>query len=489
MRWPLRYQIFVPFAVAMLLAIAGVSVFSAVMAARRTEAELAAELNGIAATLREATFPLSENILRQMRGLSGAEFFVTATDGKTLAATIDVPEKFSLSFTRDSLDTAADEFDVERTLAMNGETFFYLSTQTRPASDGIRPTLHILYPEASWRESRSAAFVPPLVVGCAALVVVSLVSFIISRRLSGPIGQLREQVSRMTEGDYRLIARPVRNDELRDLVESVNSLAGQLDALHQVIRRTERLSVLGQLSGGLAHELRNSVAGARLAVQLHQRACKERDPESLKVALRQLEITESQLRRFLAVGKPSAPSRTRFDLSEAAAEVVALVRPTSDHRRIALDFENGRKGIDIEADRDQICQLLLNLALNAIEAAGSGGRIRIIVDSTAEDVARLQVIDSGPGPAPELADKLFEPFVTSKPEGVGLGLAVARQIAEAHGGTITFSRPKETRFEVVLPRQHTVAEVAMTSDDVPKHSIAAANNFASDAAQDSTTKA
>jgi signal transduction histidine kinase len=489
MRWPLRYQIFVPFAVAMLVAIAGVSVFSAVMAARRTEAELAAELNGIAATLREATFPLSENVLRQMRGLSGAEFFVTAANGKTLAGTIDVPEQFSLRSARDSFAAEADEFDVERTLAMNGETYFYLATQTRPGSDGMRPTLHILYPEASWRESRSAAFVPPLVVGCAALVVVSLVSVVISRRLSGPIGQLREQVSRMAEGDYRLIERPARNDELRDLVESVNSLAGQLDALQQVIRRTERLSVLGQLSGGLAHELRNSVAGARLAVQLHQRACNERDPESLKVALRQLEITESQLRRFLAVGKPSPPSRSRFDLSEAAAEVVALVRPTSDHRKISISLEYSQPGIEIEADRDQICQLLLNLALNAIEAAGSGGRIRIVVDSTKPHDARLQVTDSGPGPASEIADRLFEPFVTSKPEGVGLGLAVAQQIAEAHGGTITCKRTTETTFEVVLPRQHSGTNSTTTSEKSDTDSNAAANFLSSHAAQDSTTKA
>jgi signal transduction histidine kinase len=242
------------------------------------------------------------------------------------------------------------------------------------------------------------------------------------------------------------------------------------------------------LSGGLAHELRNSVAGARLAVQLHQRACNERDPESLKVALRQLEITESQLRRFLAVGKPSPPSRTRFNLYNAAEEVLALIRPTSDHRKIAIALEDGRGGIEIEADRDQICQLLLNLTLNGIEAAGSGGRIRIVVDATNAGDARLQVIDSGPGPAPELADKLFEPFVTSKPEGVGLGLAVAKQIAEAHGGTISFSRSAETTFEVILPRQQSVAGSPEDSDNTNANFHAAAN-LSSYAAQDTTTKA
>ena len=451
MRWPLRYQILVPFAAVMVLAIAGASIASAVLAARRSEAQLAAQLNGLSATLREATFPLSDNVLRQMRGLSGAEFIVTAADGRTLAATVEPPEQFSVQFSRDSLATGADRFDVERTLLMNGQTFFYLWTQSRPTSDGGRPTLHILYPEARWRETRFAALVPPLVIGGAALAVVFVVSLVISRRLSGPIGQLREQVSQMAGGNYLSIERPERNDELRDLVDSVNLLAAQLDAMQQVVRRTERLSVLGQLSGGLAHELRNSVAGARLAVQLHQRACDAGDAESLGVALRQLEITESQLRRFLAVGKPSPPNRSRFELRMLVDEAVSLVRATAEHRKVAIMVQGPADGIEIDADRDQISQVLLNLLLNAIEAAGSNGWIRVVLDAVASE-ARMQVYDSGSGPPTELGEKMFEPFVTSKPEGVGLGLAIARQIAEGHGGRIEWRREGETCFEVVLPR-------------------------------------
>lgn len=458
MRWPLRYQILVPFAVVMLVAVVGVASLSAWLAARRTEAELAAQLNGLAQMLRDAPFPFSENVLRQMSKLSGAEFVVTSGDAATAssvaASTIAIEDDFTFGFDGDvaSAGAASGKFDVRRKLAMDGQTYFYLSTQTRPGRDGGRPVLHILYPVARWREARSAAVVPPLVVGCAALAVVSVVSIIISRRLSGPIVQLREQASRMAEGDYRPIEQPARNDELRDLVESVNSLSAQLAELHQVIRRTERLAVLGQLSGGLAHELRNSIAGARLAVQLHQRACGERDPESLAVALRQLELTESQLRRFLAVGKPSTPSRMRFDAGELAEEVAALVRPAAEHHDIAVEVFGPQQPLAIDADRDQIRQLLLNLVLNAIEAAGSGGRIGISLDVAADGGVCIQVVDSGGGPPAELADKLFEPFVTSKPEGVGLGLAVAQQIAVAHGGTIRFDAASgETCFEVRLP--------------------------------------
>lgn len=486
MRWPLRYQILVPFTAVMLVAVLGVAALSAYLAAKRTETELAAQLDGLAAMLRESPFPFSENVLRQMTRLSGAEFIVASSDLATpaniSASTLDIPASFRLDVAADAKATSTlARFDVRRTVALEGEKYFYLSTPTRPGGDGRSTVVHVLYPEARWREDRSAAIVPPLAVGGAALVVVSIVSIVISRRLSGPIALLREQVSRMAEGDYRPIERPERDDELRDLVESANSLAAQLDQLHQVIRRTERLAVLGQLSGGLAHELRNSIAGARLAVQLHQRACDDRDPESLAVALRQLELTESQLRRFLAVGKPSTPSRTRFDPAELAEEVATLVRPAARHRDIAVEVSGPPQAIAIDADREQVRQLLVNLLLNAVEAAGGGGRVGVALVTTPGGELRIRVVDSGPGPPADVADRLFEPFVTTKPEGVGLGLAVAQQIAAAHGGTIALdTAADETCFEVVLPciagRQQPAACKAASPDrpstEQPHHEIA-----------------
>jgi signal transduction histidine kinase len=470
MRWPLRYQILLPFALVMLVALAGVTAFSAVLAARRTEAQLASQLDGIASTLRDASFPLSENVLLQMRGLSGAEFVVTSAGGTLMARTVEVEPDMLAEFRRDAGAAATtNPFDFDRMLKMHGETYFHLWTPTRPMSDGSRPILHILYSEARWREARSEAILPPLIVGSAALGLVGVVSVVLSRRLSGPIGQLRAQVSRMAQGDYQPIPQPRRNDELRDLAESVNSLASQLDELHRVIQRTERLAVLGQLAGGLAHELRNSVAGARLAVQLHERACDANDPESLTVALRQLELTETQLRRFLAVGKPSTPTRTWFDLRDIVEDVLALVAPACQHRKISVESTSPEQPIRVLADRDQLRQLLLNLVLNAIDAESSGGRDRIEADITSDESARLRVFDTGAGPPPELAERMFEPFVTTKPEGVGLGLAVARQIAEAHGGSLRLCRGEETCFELLLPRE---AENAEPRDALPQDNLA-----------------
>jgi signal transduction histidine kinase len=115
-----------------------------------------------------------------------------------------------------------------------------------------------------------------------------------------------------------------------------------------------------------------------------------------------------------------------------------------------LDHDEGLGPLEIRADADQLGQLLLNLVLNGMEAAGTGGWVRVTVDPQGTGLA-IRVVDSGPGPSPEIAARLFEPFVTGKPEGIGLGLAVARQIAEAHGGTIRYTGVRPSCFEVVLP--------------------------------------
>jgi signal transduction histidine kinase len=119
--------------------------------------------------------------------------------------------------------------------------------------------------------------------------------------------------------------------------------------------------------------------------------------------------------------------------------------------------------------------LLLNLLLNGVEAAGPGGWVRIEWFGTAANW-HVCVVDSGPGPPEHLVERLFEAFVTSKPEGVGLGLAVARQIAEAHGGTLAYRRDEHTCFELILPRCD-AAEVP--AEPTPIAAAAAANSFAS----------
>lgn len=448
MRWPLRYQILFPFGGVMLAVVLGVSLLDAVLAARRTQRQIEHQLNEVAQTLLDATFPLTDAVLKQTRGLSGAEFLLTDQQGKLRAASlanIDVGQ-----IPREA--NAGREFRLGDPIALAAGEFFHTAIAIRERGTHSDPLLlHILYPQSYLREARWEAAYPPLLVGTALLGVVIVLAVGIAGRLSRPILDLRRELSRLVKGDFRPLPAPRRNDELGDLIGSVNVLGEELDELRRAIKRSERLALLGQLSGGLAHQLRNSVTGAKIAVQLHQRHCRQIDPDSLAVALRQLALTESHLERFLTAGQPSAPRRDRCDLRKIVLDVVALVAPSCDHRGVDLQCESVESAAgEMWADPDQLRQLLMNLVLNGVEAAGKSGWVRIEL-AAREHATILRVLDSGPGPEGPMLERLFEPFATGKPEGIGLGLVVAQKIAEAHAGTIRYLDSRPTCFEVVLP--------------------------------------
>jgi signal transduction histidine kinase len=159
---------------------------------------------------------------------------------------------------------------------------------------------------------------------------------------------------------------------------------------------------------------------------------------------------ETHLKRFLDLGRDGG-RREPCPLAGVVGEAVELVRPQCRHAGIELSWQPPAEEAVVLGDPGQLGQLVLNVLGNAVEAAGPGGQVEVRLIAKKERLV-LEVWDSGPGPAAEVAGRLFEPFVTGKPEGVGLGLAVARQVAEAHGGSIGWERTDgRTVFRVDLP--------------------------------------
>jgi signal transduction histidine kinase len=448
-RWPLRYQILLPFGGVMLAVVIVVSLLDALLAARRSQAQIERQLNGVAQTLLKANFPLTDAVLKQTSGLSGAEFLLTDDRGTLRATSLRGIETAGMPL----VASPAGKIQLIQVIDLANGQFYHTAITIPPrAGQGSPLLLHILYPLEDLRAARWQAVYPPLVVGSVLLAIVVILALVIAGRVSRPILELRHELGRLVHGGFRPLALEGRNDEIGDLVQSVNLLAEELEESRRAIKRSERLALLGQLSGGLAHQLRNSVTGARIAVQLHQRSCDDADRDSLIVALRQLTLTESHLARFLTAGQPVALRRARCQLPQIAAEVIALVAPASDHRGVELSCQGADDAaLELWADSDQLRELLLNLVINGVEAAGSGGWVRVEL-AEGEEAVIVRVWDSGSGLDERMRERLFEPFATAKPEGIGLGLVVARQIAEAHGGKIRHLHDDTTCFEVTLPR-------------------------------------
>lgn len=457
MRWPIRYQIFVPFAALVLAAVASIVVTMAVLAARRSAEERIEQLHRVESTLADAGFPFTRSVLRKMRGLSGAEFVALDENGAIVTSTFDQPlERAALPapLPASGPPKRLEEFD---TVAFAGSAYFAAVLPGKESS-GVASLL-ILYPQQSLRRARWDAAWPPLAVGAATMLLMLAISAWLSRRLSRRIESVRALFGRIADGQFAHVDAQRPFDEVYDLVLSANRLSDQLTAMRDRIARTERLRLLAQLAGGLAHQLRNAVTGARMAIQLHQRRCRSpRQEESLDVALRQLVLTEEYVQGLLSLGQPESRPPSVSSLSSIVTEIERLVLPSARHGHVGWMCETMAAGLDCDVDNAESLRAgLLNVVLNAVEAAGSGGRVRLWVDRTDTHVC-VHVADSGSGPPDSVRATMFEPFVTSKPEGVGLGLALAKAVAAEHGGEVSWSRVDgETVFTLsLLAESHSV---------------------------------
>jgi C4-dicarboxylate-specific signal transduction histidine kinase len=196
-----------------------------------------------------------------------------------------------------------------------------------------------------------------------------------------------------------------------------------------------------------------------MALDLHAESCRgSEDDETLPVAKRQLRLMESQLQRFLRAGKENASEMHReVDLASLIDELLQLVRPAARHAGVELQWQRSREATPVVGDDEALGQVVLNLLLNAIEAVQQPGsatprEVKAELRKMDGELAAFVVSDNGPGPQSAIAGSVFDPFVTTKPEGVGLGLTVAKQVVEAHHGTIHWTRVDGvTRFRVEIP--------------------------------------
>jgi signal transduction histidine kinase len=455
MRWRIRSQLLLPLFL-LLLGVAGISVWTAQASARQARRQVEARLRSVARFLSEDPgFPLTLDVLHKMKPLSGADFLLVRADAAPLTSLAEAPAE---------LPPEADVADDWRTLRLGPPLRVHGTTYL---CSGIRlwhgpnagDTLYILYPESLWRDALWEAIWPSVVLGGSLGVASLALAVALARGVSRRIRELGRRTRLIAAGDFSPMPLPGRDDEVRDLARSVNEMAQRLAQFQKTAQQTERLRLLGQVAGGLAHQLRNGLTGVRLAVQLHLREVPDQaDRSPLEVALRQLALLEAHIKRFLDLGRAEAPRRESCSLTALAGEAVQLILPQCRHSGIELTWHAPAEPHLVCGDPGQLGQLVLNVLGNAVEAAGPGGKVELRLhdgEPPADDGAPgsvLEVYDTGPGPPPEVAERLFEPFVTGKPEGVGLGLAVARQVAEGHGGRIGWQRlGARTCFRIELP--------------------------------------
>ena len=237
------------------------------------------------------------------------------------------------------------------------------------------------------------------------------------------------------------------------LTSRIEQVVQRLQEREHEVLRAEQLAAVGQLAAGVGHEIRNPLTAIKMLVQS---ALEGGGPalttEDLEVIEGEIRRMERSLQTFLEFARPPKLERQPLELTAVLAAVIGLVRGRAEKQKVATGFAAPPVPVTLTGDRGQLQQVFVNLLLNALDAMPGGGALTVGV-RTAPGRVTVEVSDTGPGIRADVMSRLFEPFVSSKETGLGLGLVISQRIVQDHGGAISASNRPEggATFSVTLP--------------------------------------
>lgn len=311
-----------------------------------------------------------------------------------------------------------------------------------------------------------------IVVALVLLIIAALLSTVWSRRITSPIEKLSDAARVVGTGQFDIRLQRSSRDEIGDLADSFNHMASELASRVQELKNTqlalvqsEKMAAFGQLGAGIAHEVKNPLAGILGFAQLSLRKADKDSPlyKNLEVIEKETKRCKNIIEHLMKFARQERVAFQPTDLNEVVEDSVAIVdHQLGLHRiKVAKDLAPGLP--PIMGNANQIQQVLMNLLINAQQAMdGKPGEVRVATSRWKDGSVVISISDTGPGIPKEIQPRLFEPFFTTKPagKGTGLGLSVSYGIIRDHHGDITVqSEPGQgASFIITFPPESPAPE-------------------------------
>ena len=312
-------------------------------------------------------------------------------------------------------------------------------------------------------ESRARQLVL-IVAAAGALALFAVMLVVLAILVQRPLVELQEKIARARAGDLTVkVSFADRQDEIGELGRDFNHMVEQLrqsreraEELYDAqISQAAHLASIGEIAAGLAHEIKNPLAGIRGAIEIIAAELPPDHPHRDIMSEVQSEVMRINriLVDLLNYARPHPPQIHPGDLSRTVEHVVNLARQQITSQPIEIAFAPAANLPEVEHDPAQIQQVVMNLILNGIQAIDGQGHVSVRTHPEGAGQVAIVVQDTGRGIPPELVSNIFKPFFTTKGQGTGLGLSLARRIVEAHGGRMEVSSKPGTgtSFTIYLP--------------------------------------
>ncbi len=292
-----------------------------------------------------------------------------------------------------------------------------------------------------------------------AIIIASILSFLIARTVVRPLTALEKGIRKISAGNLEQKVKVDSRGVIGSLAESFNHMAESLKQSREELEKTymelaekEKMAALGQLTAGIAHEIKNplGIILSSAQVAMNDTRPEEMRKEAMEFIVQEVKRLNKTLNTFLEFARPSPPRFDRSDLVELISDTVNSLNDIFCSQGINVVKELPAYPVCCEVDRDQIRQVFLNLLINSAQAMPEGGKIEIRgyfksqtdpvrLSSNADNysIFCVEITDTGGGIDSDVADRIFDPFVTTKANGTGLGLSIVHQILKQHRATIS----------------------------------------------------
>jgi signal transduction histidine kinase len=265
----------------------------------------------------------------------------------------------------------------------------------------------------------------------------------LSVRIRDAAGRLNRELASVTLEEHNDLQ--ALNGQMQRVLVDIERVVEQLQQREREVLRAEQLAAVGQVAAGIAHELRNPLTSVKMLVQtgLEGDAPRGLPADDLGIIEHEVRRMEQCIQTFLDLARPPRSERRRTDLAGVLRRSLVLVEGRARRQNVTVDVDAGTEPLYLEIDPEQIHQVVVNLLLNALDALPRGGRVTLsAARAPGGKEVEVRVQDNGPGVAPRIKERLFEPFVSSKETGLGLGLSICKRLIEAHGGSIRGENPR-----------------------------------------------
>lgn len=433
----IRYRIIIPFSLLFLASYGALTVYAIYQVADAVEASIVSQLKPVGRMVSMG--PLTSRAFGFVKTAWNAETVIEldgSLDRSLSTLPVDSIEK--------PLRAAAFRDEFAEVALPDGSTFLVVRAPcVVPGRNSA--AVYLFYPGAILSDQKRKAVGPLAVLAGVGLLSVFVMGFLIARSIAHPIERISEQAGRIKDLQSP-IDLPASGSEIRRLAEGLNGMLAELKASQAQAMEAEKGRLMKELAASVAHEIKNPLQAIKLLIQM-QPGLQTDDKRMLLNEIVRIELASLEL---LSLESPAKPKLEPVPLGRVVEETLDLLQTQLEHLkiRVARDLQPVP---EIEGDRDRLKRVVMNLILNGAQAMPRGGELGVGLQPSGAAV-RFTVTDAGPGIPDAVRARLFEPFVTTKGDGVGLGLFVTKRIVEGHRGTIGFdSSPGRTTFYFEIP--------------------------------------